>query len=555
MCCKQFLTRARTFHPRSWVLSALLLVCIALQSAAHAQTGFAAPMGGTGSEEGHSVAVDASGNVYTAGAFEGTVDFDPGVGIFNLTSVGGLDVFVSKLDSSGGFLWARAMGDTGEDQASGIAVDGSGNVYSTGFFEGTADFNPEVSVFNLISAGARDVFVSKLNTSGNFTWAMSMGGTGADEALGLDVDGSGNVFSSGFFEGTADFDPGGGVFNLVSTGGRDVFVSKLDVSGGFQWAKFMGGTGADESAGIALDAAGNIHTTGTFEGTADFDPGGSVFNLTSASGNLFVSKLDTSGSFLWAKAMGGTGSDQASGIAVDASGGVHTTGYYQDTADFDPGAGVFNVATMGGRDAYISKLDASGDFLWAMSLGGTDADEGLGIAVDALGNVYTTGSFEGTADFDPSLAVLDLTSAGFTDIFVSKLDSSGDLVWARTLGGTGNDRALGVVADDSELVYTTGSFEGVADFDPGQDVLILTSAGLTDIFASQLTRAGFMSLLGDANQDGLVNATDALWMIEFEFGLRNDLTNETSDLNGDGSIDSTDALWATQIELGQRVQP
>ena len=320
-------------------------------------------------------------------------------------------------------------------------------------------------------------------------------------------------------------------------------------------AHALGGSGDDQGFSIAVDGSGNVYTTGSFQGTADFDPGASVFNLSGASGNVFVSKLDASGNFLWAKAMGGTGNDQALDVAVDASGNVLTTGYFQDTADFDPGAGIFNVGTMGGLDVFISKLDVSGNFLWVKALGGADSDQGFGIAVDNSGNVYTTGSFEGTADFDPSLSVLDLTSAGLVDIFISKLDASGDPVWTRTMGSAGSDQALGIALDATGNAYTTGSFEGVVDFDPGAALLNLTSAGLVDIFVSKLSRAGSLPLLGDANQDGLVNSTDTLWMIQFEFGLRTGLTNETSDLNGDTFINSTDALWAVQIEFGSRPQP
>ena len=546
----------RTPFSTFWLLSAIIAAClIAISPETYAQAGFAEAMGGTDSDEGTGIAVDASGNVYTTGSFEGTADFDPGVNTFDLISAGGVDIFVSKLDASGNLVWAKALGGTGADQAFGIAVDDSGNVYTAGSFEGTADFDPGVDVFDLTSAGGRDIFVSKLDPSGNLLWAIAMGDVGGDEASGIAVDDSGNVYTTGSFEGTVDFDPGTGVLDLTSAGGLDVFVSKLDASGIFVWARAMGGTGVDQASGIALDASGNVHTTGSFEGTADFNPGANVFNLTGVSGNLFVSKLDSSGNFLWAKAMGGTGSDQALDIALDASGNVHTVGYFQDTADFDPGAGIFNLETMGGRDAFISKLDALGNFLWAMALGGAGSDEGSGIAVDASGNVYTTGSFEGMADFDPSLGTLDLTSAGLLDIFVSKLDSSGTLVWARAMGGTGSDKASVIAADSSDKIYTAGSFEGVADFDPGADLLNLTSAGLTDIFVSKLSRAGSLALLGDANQDGLVNSTDSLWMIQFEFGLREGLTNETSDLSGDGFINSTDALWAIQIEFGLRPQP
>src|SRR5262249_36288313 len=159
-----------------------------------------------------------------------------------------------------------------------IAVDASGNVYTTGYFTGTADFDPDAGVFNLTAAGSFDIFVSKLSASGNFVWAKVMGGGSDDLGQSISVDASGNVCTTGYFTGTADFDPGAGVFNLTAAGYYDIFVSKLDASGNFAWAKAIGGTGGDEGYSIAIDSSGNVYTTGAFGGTVDFDPNAGVFN-------------------------------------------------------------------------------------------------------------------------------------------------------------------------------------------------------------------------------------------------------------------------------------
>jgi hypothetical protein len=275
---------------------------------------WARQMGGSHkNNEGFSVAVDGSGNVYTTGFFEGTVDFDPGLGVFNLTGAddAGLDVFVSKLDSAGNFVWARRMGGTDWiwdwARGRGVAVDGGGNVYTTGEFRGTVDFDPGAGVFNLTSTGGQnfdadpDIFVSKLDSAGNFVWARRMGAGGRDVGRSVAVDGSGNVYTTGVFRGTVDFDPGAGVFNLPDISGG--FVSKLDTAGNFVWARQLGGV----VEGVAVDGSGNVYTAGFFRGTVDFDPGAGVFNLTSANlhGEIFVSKLDSAGNFVWAGQMGG----------------------------------------------------------------------------------------------------------------------------------------------------------------------------------------------------------------------------------------------------------
>lgn len=446
--------------------------------------------GGTSTEHGYSIAVDGSGNVYSTGRFTGTVDFDPGAGTANLTSAGSDDVFVSKLDSNGNFVWARRFGSTGTDMGHGIGVDASNNVYTAGYFAGTVDFDPGTGTFNLTSAGGYDVFVSKLDSNGDFVWAKRLGGSSDDYTYGIAVDSSGNVHTTGYFSGTADFDPGAGSQDLTSAGGNDVFVSKLDSNGDFVWAKQLGGTSNEFGYGIAVDASGNVHTTGPFSGTADFDPGAGTHNLTSAgSDDAFVCKLDSNGVFVWAKQFGGTSEDIGHEITVDGAGNVLTVGRFQGTADFDPGTGTTNLTSAGSMDVFVSKLDISGDFVWAKRLGGTSQDVGHEIAVDGAGNAYTTGIFQGTADFDPGTGAQNLTSAGNNDVFVSKLNSSGNFVWVRRFGSTSSDTGAGIVVDNSGNVHTTGYFAGTVDFDPGAGTSDLTSAGTDDVFVSKLSQA------------------------------------------------------------------
>jgi hypothetical protein len=478
-----------------------LIAAILLAVNTHAQTlEWVKQMGGTSSENGRSISVDASGNVYTTGAFNGTCDFDPSATVFNLTPAGSSDVFISKFDASGNFIWAKQIGGTGDDSGESISVDPSGNVYTTGLFSGTVDFDPGPATFNLTSVGSYDIFVSKIDASGNFVWAKQMGGTNIDYGTSIAVDASGNSYLTGMFIGTADFDPGVGTFNLISSGGTDVFVCKLDASGDFVWANKMGGNNADQGLSITIDASNNVYTTGTFNGTSDFDPGAGVFNLTSAgSTDIFISKLDASGNFVWAKQMGGTTNDAGKSIAVDASGNVYTTGQFSGIADFDPEAGVFNLTSVGLSDIFISKIDASGNFVWAKQIGGASNDSGNSIFVDISGNVFSTGTFLGTADFDPGVGVFDLTSEGNSDIFISKLDPSGNFVWAQKIGGTDNDNATSIKVDGSDNIYTTGHFFGTADFDPEAGVFNLTSAGGGDIFVHKMSQTACVVNIPDAN--------------------------------------------------------
>ena len=290
-------------------------------------------------DEGFSITIDASGNVYTTGYFNGSTDFDPGADTFNMASAGMNDIFISKLDGSGNFLWAKQLGDASDDVGSSIAIDGSGNVYTTGYFQGTADFDPGVDTFNMTSAGGSDIFISKLDASGNFLWTKQLGGVLNDFGSSIAIDVSGNIYTTGRFQGTVDFDPGIGTFNINSAGSWDIYITKLDSSGNLLWAKQLGGTSFDWSNFITFDPSGNVYTTGFFVDIADFDPGADTFNMISISAGLadiFISKLDTSGNFLWAKQFGGALEDIGYSVAVDTFGNVYTTGSFRDTADFNP---------------------------------------------------------------------------------------------------------------------------------------------------------------------------------------------------------------------------
>ncbi|MCU0439645.1 MAG: putative Ig domain-containing protein [Raineya sp.] len=475
----------------------------------HAQSYvWAKKAGASGFDSGQNITTDASGNVYTIGVFQGTVDFDPGSGTFNLNAAGGQDIFVQKLDALGNFVWAKKIGGGGDDVGYGIAVDASNNVYITGSFQNTVDFDPESGTFNLNSAGSEDIFVEKLDASGNFVWAQAIGGTSADIGNSIAVDASGNVYTTGHFQGTVDFDSGTSTFNLVSVGNVDIFVQKVDASGNFVWAKGMGGTSFDTAYDISVDASSNIYITGIFYNTVDFDPGSGTFNLTAALQDIFVEKLDASGNFVWAKSIGGVSTDTGSSIALDASNNVYITGSFQNTVDFDPGSGTFNITSTSARDIFIEKLDVSGNFVWVKSIEGTGSDAGNSIALDASGNIYTTGFFDSTADFDPGSGTFNLTSVGgSTDFFISKLDASGNFVWALSVGSTSLDISYGITVDASGGIYTTGYFTGTVDFDKSTLVANLVSAGFRDAFVYKVIQCPSISILPSSMVSGTIGSS------------------------------------------------
>jgi hypothetical protein len=454
---------------------------------------------GTGGVTGRCMAIDAVGNTYISGEYIDTHDFDPGAGVSNLSSVDNCcgDVFILKLDVSGNFVWAKSVGGTNFERSKAITVDANGNSYITGTFGNTVDFDPGPGVFTLsVSGGGSNSFITKLDPSGNFVWAKQFAGAGLfGAARGIAVDNSGNVYTTGEFSDSCDFDPGINTFYLYgdTTNHCTIFVTKLDPSGNFLWAEKFGPLADmqfNSGAAITTDATGNIYFSGKFGGTVDFDPGPSVYNLVSNGGfinesNAFVCKLNSSGNFIWAKGMGYSTAEAVS-LKLGAGGKVYTTGGYYGVADFDPGAGVFNLTSAGANDIFVSALDVSGNFVWAKSMGGTNNDESFGLATDPAGNVYTTGRFRGTVDLDPGPASFSLTAFANDDIFVSKLDAQGNFLNAGQMGGTDGEIAFAIAADNIGNVYTTGYYRSApADFDPGPGTYTFSNAATT-LFESKL---------------------------------------------------------------------
>ena len=370
------------------------------------------------------------------------------------------------------WLWAQRAGGTDGDNGWAIAADNSGNTYVTGYFKGTLTFGDTT-----INSVKSNIFVVKLDGNGDCLWATSAeiaSYAGQCTGYGIAVDSADNVYVTGQFSGTVIF----GSTTLISLGAyggsNDILAAKLDSAGNWLWAKRVGGIYDDKGACIVLDSAGNAYLSGFFQETATF---GST-TLTSSSGwKIFVAKLDSSGNWLWAKQAGGTNSSMSRAIALDSSGNIYLTGNFNGTATFAS----TDLFSNGGWDIFVAKLDANGNWVWAQKAGGTDWDDGYSIAVDSSSNIYLTGKIYGTVSF----GTIPLTSSG-TDIFVAKLDSNGNWLWAKRAGGTGEDCGYGVALDGAANIYLTGCFKNTATF----GTIPLTSSGDFDIFVAKLDSGG-----------------------------------------------------------------
>jgi len=452
--------------------------------------------GSSANENVFSASIDpnGSGAVYTAGYYEGTVDFDPGTDKLELTSNGGFDMFITKTDSSGNLLWARSFGDLDVDYGITIVPDVAGHVYFSGAFTGSIAFD----TFDLSSSGPFDMLIALLDVDGNVEWVKTIGGDGINfaQAMAVDPSGNGDVYVTGRFNGTTDFNPDTSGTDSHTASDWDIFTVKLDVSGNFEWAATAGSPAFDVAYSIAVDptGTGDVYNTGSFRGTVDFDPDPTdVSNLT-CPGNqcLFITKLDAEGDFVWAKTITSPNNIYGRSIALDPTdGSMYTTGVYNGTVDFNPGKDEFNI-TPNGYDIFISKLDSEGNFVWAKAMGGPGFDTGVGVSVDpgGSGDVYTIGYFGGTVDFDPGIDTIALTSKGSDDVFLTKLDKSGNFIWAKSIGGSTGDYPASVLPDLNGQVYVAGQFSSASIL---LDSISLSKSGTvaasTDLFISKLDRS------------------------------------------------------------------
>lgn len=445
------------------------LVMLLLGSVAFAQTPQWLWSNGAGSiysDSGKDIATDSAGNCVVIGYFCDTAHF----GNITLTSSGGYDAYVAKMDSNGNWLWANKCGgpvDGGPnvDWGYSVALDNNDNIYITGYFNGSASFGN----ITLDGYGLSDVFIAKLDINGNWLWAKRAGGIRYDYSNGIAVDSAANVYVTGCFSASAHF----GDATVNSFGNMDIFVTKLDTNGNFAWVKGYGGTEHDYGFNLVSDGNGYIFVTGIYRGTGNFDT-----HQLSSNGDfdVFVIKMSTAGECTWAKGCGGAVADWGYGITVDQAANVFVTGAFTGTITF--GSTVIN--STGNEDFYVAKMNNNGDWLWAVKAGSTNSDIATDICTDNAGNSYVTGYFTGTISFQN----ISLTTSGKDyDIAVAALDPNGNWLWAKRGGGTSSEFSYGLCSDDNANLFVTGSYYNHSLFD---GTAPLDSLGASDIFVAKL---------------------------------------------------------------------
>ncbi|GAB3195427.1 hypothetical protein ABID22_004029 [Pontibacter aydingkolensis] len=407
------------------------------------------------------------------------------------------------------FIWAqqskKTSGTTAEVGRAATA-DAIGNVYVTGYFQGTVTIGGE----SITSLGSDDIFIAKYNVLGTLQWVRTAGGIGADTGNGIDVDGLGNVYVTGNIKGgSATFDH---IPVTYSNSSNEIFVAKYDTYGTVQWVRTGSEGGAKVGYAITADDAGNSYITGYFAGNNTKFGSHSLPSI--GNNDIFIVKYDPSGTAVWAKSAGSSGGganghDGGQSIVADASGNLYITGYFSGNAKFG-NLPTIDPKSSNQKDAFIAKYNTSGDAIWARSVGieTTYTTGEYGITLDMGGNAYITGAYIGTA----TIGGTTLTNSGGADIYVAKYSTNGVVEWVRKAGSTNVDLPYGITTDGSGNTVVTGYFSGIATFDGGGTIVPVTSTGGTDIFIAKYSPAGTLQWVekggGTGNDYGYGAAQD-----------------------------------------------
>ena len=418
--------------------------------------------GNSGGNYASSIAVDSNGNSFICGKYNGVIDFDPSANVLELSSVN-QKTYIAKYNSLGVFQWVKSFDDS--PFPSELIVDSQGNLIMTGSFQNTVDFDPSSSIFNLTTVAA-DIYVLKLNNNGEFIWVKQMGGTSGDTGKAITTDASNNIYITGSFRNTADFDPGIGVFTIDGDSSSNIYICKITADGNFVFAKAISRTpalGASVSCSdIKVDTSGNIFVVGGFSGTVDFDPSSGIANATSfdIKTDAFILKLNGSGNYLWSKTFSSNQRDGINDIVINSNGELFCALEcdYAATIDLNPGAGIFNVT---GVEVFASivKLDGNGDFLFGKKIEATDAAYCASLALDSNQNLLVTGRFSGIINFGTLANPVILNEpVNLDNLYFLHLSSVGDFLSLKNIKGSGDMYEGKVVIDATDAFHFATAF-------------------------------------------------------------------------------------------------
>ncbi|MDZ7742596.1 MAG: SBBP repeat-containing protein [Bacteroidota bacterium] len=425
---------------------------------------------GAGSNTASGIATDPEGNVYITGWFEQEMQF----GETSLETFGLYDMFVAKANPEGQFLWARQSFGEQDNYGNRLCINPEGDVIVAGSFRHVVDFGNEIG---FESEGDRDIFIANYSTEGDIQWVKQFGGPGEDRAYGIETDAGGNIFFTGFFNGTISFKE----LIMYSPAITSSYIAKLNPAGSLQWARRFAGGANDFSRGfgLGLDEESNVYSTGFFSGTLNLNfqdtlfATGGPFDL-----DIFLAKHNTEGELVWALNAGGVHMDQGRDLEVDPNGNTYLTGFFNSLAEF----GMLEKESFGMSDVFVAKFNPEGEITWLLNAGGTLADFGFGISTGADSSAYICGAFTEDAFFGD----ISLEGWNLQDIFIARVDPSGTFIYLNH-----NDQQIRIYPNPVDEKF---SFRlGKDNFLSGEMVLRIHDAGGRLVEEQRISQATALS--------------------------------------------------------------
>jgi hypothetical protein len=476
-------------------------------------------LGGSGYDMGTGITVDSSGNAYVVGETSST-NFPVTSGAAQSHNAGGLDdAFIAKLNSSGTLSYSSYLGGSGDDAATGVAVDSTGKIYVTGTTTST-NFPTTTGAYQTTEKGGYDAFVVRLTTAGAINYSTLLGGSGDEASDGIAVDSSGNMYVTGYTS-SSNFPTTSGVFQTTFKGTYDAFITKFTSAGKLSFSTYLGGTGDNEGWDISVDSGGNTYIAG-YTNATDFPTTSGVAQRTLLGGyGAFVTRLNSNGTMSASTYLSGNGSDMAFGIALDAESNIYVVGLTSST-NFPTTAGAPQTIYGGGTDdAFVTELSSAFKIVSSTYLGGSGDDEGYAIALDSAGGVYVTGMTNSRNFGTTTSALQTVYGGGSYDAFVAKIGalsatttSTVTVDLANTNTNAPNPLTYGQGVTLSATVTASGGFTsptGTVQFQSGSTVLgtatLSTTGGVTSASLTLATLpVGTLSITatysGDSNFSG-----------------------------------------------------
>jgi hypothetical protein len=404
---------------------------------------WAATPAANGDDRAYNTCVDPSGNIICVGVYTTQIAFGNTI----LTNSGSDDVFVVRYDQAGNVIWAKSFSGQGNEFAGDVRCDANGNIFIAGYFTETS---LTIGTFTLQGDGSKEAYIVKMDANGNVLWAVSFGGNGDDAFTGLWADKNNNIFVTGNFTSPSiTF----GNTTLLAVGTSKAFVVKIDNStGNALWAAGSKGGSFDAGKCVTTDVNGNIYFCGEYYQFAVIFDTDTLAN--NGEDDVFIAKYDSTGNELWVKSAGSLNSEKITAVVAEDNGDVYIAGhFYSPFIQFGP----FTINNPGypAWNLYLVKMDNSGNVLWAHSDANTDEDVIADMTRGPDGNLYAAGWYGGTL----SLGNSTLTSAGSIDIFVSKIDTAGNFIWAISAGGVTQNYSNSISVDNNGDIVTGGFFE------------------------------------------------------------------------------------------------